>query len=185
MTLLGITGTMGAGKGTLVSYLVEKKGFAHYSARAFLIAEIEKRGLPVDRESMIVVSNDLRATHSPSYIIETLFAQARERGQNAVLESVLTVGEAEFLKKEGVVLIAIDADRKVRYERICARGSETDYVSYETFVAQEERKMHSDDPAKHNVAGVMEMADIHLTNNGTVAELEQTIEKMLEERGVL
>ena len=40
MLIIGITGTLGAGKGTVVEYLVEKKGFDHYSVRAFLLKEI-------------------------------------------------------------------------------------------------------------------------------------------------
>ena len=34
MIIIGITGTLGAGKGTIVDYLVKQKGFVHYSVRA-------------------------------------------------------------------------------------------------------------------------------------------------------
>jgi dephospho-CoA kinase len=37
MFIIGITGTIGAGKGTVVEYLVGQKGFDHYSVRSFLI----------------------------------------------------------------------------------------------------------------------------------------------------
>jgi len=43
MIIIGITGTLGAGKGTVVEYLQEK-GFRHYSARGFITKEVEKRG---------------------------------------------------------------------------------------------------------------------------------------------
>lgn len=36
MHIIGITGTLGAGKGTIVEYLKDKKGFAHFSVREFL-----------------------------------------------------------------------------------------------------------------------------------------------------
>lgn len=172
---------MGAGKGTLVTYLVEMCGFTHYSARAFLIEEIERRGLPVNRDSMIEVSNDLRTTYGADHVIRQLHKRAQASGQDAIIESVLTTGEAQYLKEQGALLIAIDADRHVRYERITARQSETDRVSFEKFVEQEERKMHSDDPGKHNVAGVMAIADVHLMNNGTVEELEAEVHATLVE----
>ncbi|MDR2191041.1 MAG: AAA family ATPase [Candidatus Peribacteria bacterium] len=70
---------MAAGKGTLVDYLVEKKGFVHYSVRAFLIEEIKKRKLPIERDSMREVANDLRSQYSPSYIVEQLYQQASQR----------------------------------------------------------------------------------------------------------
>jgi dephospho-CoA kinase len=185
MLLIGITGTMGAGKGTIVSILVERYAFVHYSARAFLIKEIERRVLPVNRDSMIEVSNDLRTKHGADYMIRTLHAQAKEDGCNAIIESVLTTGEAQYLKEQGALLIAIDADRRVRYERITSRQSETDRVSFEKFMEQEERKMHSDDPSKHNVAGVMALADIHLMNNGTIESLESELRRLLAERGII
>ena len=36
MIIIGITGTLGAGKGTIVDYLCKKRGFLHYSVREFL-----------------------------------------------------------------------------------------------------------------------------------------------------
>ena len=68
MITIGITGTLGAGKGTIVDYLVKEKGYVHFSVRDFIVEEIERRGLPINRDSMTMVGNDLRAQYSPSYI---------------------------------------------------------------------------------------------------------------------
>ena len=73
MITIGITGTLGAGKGTIVDYLVKNRGFVHYSVRAFLTEEIKRRGLEVNRDTMAMVGNDLRAKHTPSYIVEELY----------------------------------------------------------------------------------------------------------------
>ncbi|MBQ7073715.1 AAA family ATPase [bacterium] len=61
MKIVGITGTNASGKGTIVDYLVKNKNFTHYSVRAFLIQELEKRNLPVDRDHMRELGNELRA----------------------------------------------------------------------------------------------------------------------------
>lgn len=133
MTIIGITGTLGAGKGTVVDYLVTK-GFKHYSARDFITREIVCRGMAVNRDSMTVVANDLRAEHSPSYIAEALYEEAAAAGKNAVIESLRTEGEIAALRAKGdFLLVAVDADPKVRYERIVARGSETDKISLKNF----------------------------------------------------
>ena len=58
--IIGITGSFGAGKGAVAEYLVEHKGFKHLSVRTLLTKEIEKRGLPLDRDSMAAVANQLR-----------------------------------------------------------------------------------------------------------------------------
>jgi len=39
MLIIGITGTLGAGKGTIVEYLVKNKNFKHYSVSGYLITK--------------------------------------------------------------------------------------------------------------------------------------------------
>jgi dephospho-CoA kinase len=175
--IIGITGTLGAGKGTVVEYLVTQKGFIHYSVRGFLRDEIIKRGLEVNRDTMVVVANDLRATHGASYITDCLYEQAAAHSGNAVIESIRAVGEIISLRKKGsFVLWAVDALPEVRYKRIAERASETDHISYETFLANEKREMTNSDPFKQNIAACMALADITLRNDGAVEEFYRDVE---------
>ncbi len=179
MKIIGITGTLGAGKGTAVEFL-KKQGFQHYSARDFIVEEIKRRQLPVNRDSMTVVSNDLRKKHSPSYIIDQLYAGAKAVGENAVIESIRTVGEVNSLREKGnFLLLAIDADQKKRYERISGRGSTTDQVSFRKFQQDEAREMESTDPNKQNFSACIALADVLILNNGTVEEFEVKIKDKL------
>jgi len=172
MKIIGITGTLGAGKGTIVDYLVKERNFRHLSVRGYLIKEIEKRSLPVNRDSMTSVANDLRAKNSPAFIIEELYREALETGENAIIESIRTPGEIDFLEKQGnFTLLAVDADQKVRFDRIKLRASSTDNIDFETFVANEKREMDSHDPNKQNLGKCIERADVVLNNNGSIGEL--------------
>ena len=183
MVIIGITGTLGAGKGTVVDYLVKEKGMAHYSVRGYLIEEIKKQGLPVNRDSMTKVANELRAKHSPAFIIEELFRKAAQIGQNAIIESIRTQGEIDFLKKQpGFLLIAVDADQKLRYDRITIRASETDHIDFDTFKANEQREYSTDDPNKQNLSKCIEMADVVINNNGSVSELHESVNDFLLEK---
>lgn len=182
MITIGITGTLGAGKGTIVDYLVQNKGFVHYSVRSFITEEIKRRNMPVNRDSMTEVGNDLRAQHSPSYIVEQLYAQAQASGCNCIIESVRTPGEIAALRgKSNFYLFAVDADPKVRYERAVLRGSETDHVSYETFIANEQREMTSDDPNKQNLRVCIEQADFRFDNGGSIEDLHKQVEEVLKQ----
>jgi dephospho-CoA kinase len=180
MIIIGLTGTLGAGKGTIVDYLVKNYGFKHFSVREFLIKEITKRGLEVNRDSMVLVANDLRATHSPWYIVEQLYLEARKTGQNCVIESIRTPGEVDMLsKQDNFYLLAIDADPKVRYNRISIRKSETDSISYDEFIANEQREMTSADPNKQNLAKCIELSNRTFNNNTTIDELYKQINSYL------
>ena len=182
MQIIGITGTIGAGKGTIVDYLVTNHGFEHYSVRSYLTTEIHKRNLPLNRDSMVEVANELRSKYSPSYIIEQLYEQASACGKDCIIESIRTIGEAEALKKkENFQLFAIDADPKVRYERVVGRNSETDQISYETFLENEEREMSSNEPHKQNLSACIALSDYQFENNNSIDNLYQKLEETIHE----
>lgn len=180
--IIGITGTDGGGKGTVVEYLVSEKGFAHYSARALLIEEIERRELSVDRAHMRLIANELRATHGNDYVVTTYLARKEAEGiERAVIESIRALAEVTTLKKYGGVLIAVDADQRLRYERIQSRASASDTVSFEEFVAHEELEMNDPDPHGMQKAAVIAAADYTILNNGTLEELHIQIEEVLQQ----
>jgi len=180
--IIGITGTIGAGKGTVVDYLVKNMGFIHFSAREDVInKEIEKRGLPITRDNMILVANDLRKNYGPSYVAEELFKMAQNSNKNCVLESLRTVGEIESLKNKGkFFLFAVNADQKKRYNRVQERKNlQSDNVSFEKFVEQEKTEMSADDPNKQNLSKCIEMADYVFDNNGTFEELYKRVYEVI------
>lgn len=180
--IIGITGTDGAGKGTVVEYLVAKKGFAYYHARALFAQEIEKRGIEGSRANLRLVANDLRREHGNDFIVTFFLKQAQEKGdENIVIDSIRTMAEAQTLKKNGGILLCIDADRKVRYERIQKRASSTDHVSFEEFVLLEEREMNDPDPNGMQKAQVMNSADHCIENNVSPQDLYASVDKFLQE----
>ena len=176
--VFGITGTLGAGKGEIVAHLLSK-GFNHYSARQFITEEVVTRNRPVNRDTMTEVANKLREEYGSSYVFDSLIEMAEEKGGKSIVESVRTVGEAEALKAKGGFLIAVDADPNTRYGRIVRRGSETDKVSFEKFLADEERESVSSDPGKQNLRKVAAVADFHIQNDGDLAELHRRIDEIL------
>ena len=182
--VLGITGTIGAGKGTVVSILERDYGFKHYSARKYLTAELQVLGKEPTRDNMVELANKLRADNHPAIIIERLLQEARKAGGCAVIESVRTPGEVEMLKKYGCNLLAIDASQSYRYNRVRDRGSSTDSVTLEQFQADEAREMTSTDPNKQNLSKCMELADVGYKNDGTVEQLEKHIQKYMADLNV-
>lgn len=179
--IIGITGTLGAGKGTVVEYL-KQKGFKHFSVREYLKQEIKRRGMLFSVDSMYRVANELRTNNSPSFIVEQLYEQAKQSGGNCIIESIRTPGEAEVLKKLGnFYLIAVDADQRARYQRLIKRkGDEADSLSFERFVFEEKRQMSSTNPNEQNISRCIEMADFRIDNSGSFQDLHQQIDQILK-----
>lgn len=180
MKIIGITGTLGAGKGTIVDYLTKQRGFRHFSVRGYLSGVIKQKGEEVNRDTLVATANALRAQNTPSFIAEELYNEAKASGEDCIIESIRTVGEVNALRAKGnFVLLAVDADQLLRYHRILERASETDKVSFETFAANETREMESEDENKQNLAACMQLADYRFTNNGSFEELYLQIDKAL------
>jgi len=182
MKVIGITGTCGAGKGTIVEYLIEKKEFVHYSAREFIVKEIKKRGMDVNRDSMRIVANDLREKNGPAFIIEELYKKAIKSRKNCIIESVRCPGEIDSLEtKLDFELWAVNADSMIRYDRAFLRGGSTDNVDYETFLEQEKSEMNNTDPFKQNLFLCMKRAKYVFNNDSDVNSLYKQVDEVLEE----
>ena len=129
---------------------------------------------------MTSVANELRAHHSPSYITDCLYNEALKNGKSCVIESIRTAGEIISLREKGsFTLFAIDAAAETRYQRIQLRNSETDSVTYDTFLSNENREMNSTDPNKQNLKACIQQADYVFINNGTFDDLIAQVEAVL------
>ena len=178
--IIGLTGTFGAGKGVVAKFLVSNHNFKHFSARDFIVEEIKNRDLTVNRDTMTAVANDLRDKFGPTYILEQLVNKAEKYGGDAVVESIRAVAEAEYVKKKGGYVLAIDADPKIRFNRIIRRNSETDNVSFEKWCKQEQAESNNSDPAVQNIPGSMAKANKVIVNNKSLSALLFEVEDWLK-----
>jgi dephospho-CoA kinase len=180
--IIGITGTLGAGKGTVVEYL-KTKGFKHFAVSdTFLVGEAKKRGLTPDRITRRDIANEFRAL-GPTKLMEAVYEMAKpaiEAGEDVIIEPQHTKGEVEFIQSIGGVELAVDADLEERYKRISKRGSEKDNVSFEQFKTEQEFEMSQSDPNKNNLGVAIAASDYLVTNNGTPEELFSQVEEVLK-----
>lgn len=180
--IIGITGTNGAGKDTLADYL-KKKGFTAYSLSDILREECEIQGLEKNRENLQKIGNDLRRKFGGGILAERVIKKIRENeSNNFAITSIRNPQEVHFLKKQNnFLLMNIDAPINLRYQRIKSRKMAEDFVTFEVFKQQEEREKISADPNSQQLIEVAKMSDYHIDNSGTIEELYQKVDKILED----
>ena len=172
MKLVGICGTNGSGKDSLGHIMAEEFGFLFISVTDLLREECRQRGLPVERENLRMISAEWRRQHGLGVLVDKAveaYNNSDMKFEGLVMASLRNPGEVERLHQLGGKEIWMDADPKIRYDRIRSsnRGRfEEDSKSFEEFLAEEEAEMHpSGDEATLNMAKVKEMSDIFIDNN--------------------
>ncbi len=179
MKIIGITGTLGSGKGTVVDYLVKHKNFKHYSVSGYLKNELIKQNKEINRTNLQDIGNEIREKFGPSYITEQLFQSAQDNKNNTIIESIRNPKEAEFIKQHGGKIIAVTADQKIRFDRIKLRQSEKDNVTFDEFRKQEEKEFQNSDPNAQNLPKCIDMSDYVINNNGSLDNLYEQTEKII------
>lgn len=180
--LLGLTGKFAAGKGA-VADILRARGFAYHSLSDILREELAARGLAESREALTEMGNELRRLHGPGALAVRLVDRLRG-GADHVVDSIRNPVEVEVLRTlDGFVLVGVDADPRVRFERLAARGRQGDVSTWERFVELEERETHSDDPTRQRLAATFELADLVLVNDGARDDLEAAVARLLDAHG--
>lgn len=179
--IIGIAGTLGSGKGTVVEYLQEKN-FKHYSVSGYLKSVLDERGVTAERANLSALADEFDREYKGG-VLEVIYNQIKnDLDGDYILESIHRVSEAEYLRSVGALIIGVDADPEVRYERAVKRKEgEKDNVTYEQFIADIHREEEGKGTGTPHIRAVVDAADFTVTNNGTLEELHQHIEDVLKQ----
>ena len=180
--IVGLTGRNAAGKGVAAEFL-KSKGFAFHSLSDVIREEVRRRGLPLTRDTLIATGRELRARHGTGYLAEQILERL-EPGQNYVVDSFRHEDEvAVFRKVTNFHLLAVQADPKVRFERIRTRGRENDPQTLEAFLELEARESTSLQAEGQNLTATEAVADHALANDDGVeafhARLAELVPKLM------
>lgn len=183
MHLIGLTGTHGAGKGTVTEFLACAYGFVVYSVSEFLADEVLRRGGQPDRTARRDIANEFRRV-SPTALMEAVCATVPEGMNRVVIEPQYTLEEVRYIQGRGGIVLALDASLETRYARIRVRGSSKDNVSFEEFRRAQTLEMESKNGDRQNLMTAMAAANVSVKNEGTREELERAISGTLKAYGV-
>lgn len=187
MKLIGLSGTNGSGKDTVGQILADKHNFLFISMTDMLREEALSRKLDTSREVLRTISAEWRRESGLGVLIDkSVDYYEKQGGDNRyaglVVASLRNPGENDRVHDLGGKVIWIDADPKIRYERITSRQRADDQITYEEFLEHEQAEMsHSGDSATLSMGDVKEKADEFLTNEfDNIADLERAIASLID-----
>jgi dephospho-CoA kinase len=177
--IIGISGTNGSGKDTIGKILADTFGYIFVSVTDSLRAEASKRGLVESRESTAQISAEWRREFGMAVLVDKAvdqYAAQLKTGSTLAMASLRHPAEADRIHELGGTVIWLDADPRIRYERIQANAetrnrTAADAISFEQFLAEEATEMHpTGDDATLNMAAVKAKADVFIVNDGNNIE---------------
>lgn len=175
--IIGITGAFGSGKSTAAKFF-ESKGFHKITLSYFLEQEARKRGVrKITRKILQDIGNEWREKFGRGILARRALEHFEKNNiKKAVIDGIRNIGEVEvFSKKNKFVLLAIIANRKIRFDRIKKRkGRES--LNPELFKKLDIRDLGiGEKPTGLQVAYCIAVADVFISNN---RDKERFIEKL-------
>lgn len=178
MRVIGICGTNGSGKGLLVEILKKHAPVVHVSGRQLIIDFATRDGINIEsRLDMREYANHYIKT-GKSIILEYLKGNIDD-SKIYIFESIRRVQEISDIRSLNckTLIISVDADPNLRYQRAVKRNSVTDHVDFKNFMLQEKLESEGTEQWDMNIPKCVELADIKLINNGNQKDFEEQIKK--------
>ncbi|MDD3607486.1 MAG: AAA family ATPase [Candidatus Moranbacteria bacterium] len=176
--ILGLAGEIASGKGTVASYAVEKYNGRVHKFSTMLRDILNRIYLEENRLNMQKLSTILRENFGQDLFSKVISEDIkRDNSEVVIVDGIRRESDIEYLKKmEGFKLVYVEADMRIRYERITKRGENAD-DNRKTF---KEFKNDHQGEAELQIKGLKRIADVVLDNNGTLEDLYRQIDDILK-----
>jgi len=182
MRIVGAVGQIGSGKDTVVNYIAAKCSILIISIGDIAREIAKSRGLSPTRQNLQQITEEHYQRFGKTYFIEETTKRIKDAGYKKVLiTGIRAPTDVTTLKKlfhNDFILICVIAHERKRFQRLKSREEARDPKTWQEFLAQDrnEEKIFQ-------VSESCELADYAIENNGTLEELLQKIDSVLEEIG--
>lgn len=181
--IYGIAGTFGSGKDTVAKQLAGERNLLFISTSDMVrkIA-LEQKG-SVERPVLREVATEIRNKYGGGILAEkSLDEFYKSTGyKGVVVTGIRSLGEVKSITDAGGKIIFVDADIKIRYERMVQRARDQEsLVSFEEFAKRENIESAGDSNDKSfNIMAISKIADITIVNNKGIKELFDQVQKLV------
>lgn len=176
--IIGLTGPISSGKGTVKNYIVEKYKAEDCRFSTILRDILGRVDMPICRENLQKLSTSLRHTFGEDLLAKAITKDAQELASDIVvidgIRRMTDIGHLIML--EHFVLVSIDADPKTRYERLILRNENEDdkCKTFEGFLDDHKRE------TEITIPEVMTYAKEGINNNGSLDDLHKQVDDIIK-----
>lgn len=177
--ILGITGEMASGKGTIAKNVVQEyKGNTHRFS-TILRDILDRVYVDQTRENIQTLSTVLRKNFSEDILAKSMYHDVQnDECDVVVVDGVRRLADIVFLRElPHFKLIYVDADMQIRYDRMVNRGENVG-ESKKTF---EEFKNDHANESEVQIRDLKNYANYVVSNDGTFADLYKQIDEIIKE----
>jgi dephospho-CoA kinase len=182
-SVIGLVGPIASGKGT-VAQILKELGFEYYSLSDRIREELVSRGLPITRQYLQDVGDELRGSLGADILaVRTTGKIDIQSETRIVIDSIRNPAEIGYLKEHlGAKIVGVNASPEVRYDRLVERNRGGEPLSREEFLAMDARETEkTTDSHKIDISGCLELADYVIANNGTPDDLMEGLTRFFRE----
>jgi dephospho-CoA kinase len=175
--IICIVGTIGSGKDVAAEYISKKLGIPVFQASQPLRDIAKEKGIEPLRWNLIKLSNEIIKEKGPQAFVERLIG---EESQNlVVITGVRIPSILDYIQKNyNLILLAVDADAELRFNRSIARGKLGEAKTLEEFLENEQKENSA--PNMQRLFECMKLADYTIYNNTDLKTFFQKVDKFLE-----
>lgn len=175
--ILGLTGPFASGKGTVKEYVIKKYGARDCRFSTILRDVLSRVDLPTSRDNLIKISTVLRQTFGEDLLAKAIAKDASNLDSKiVVIDGIRRMTDiGHLINLNHFVLVSVDADPKIRYERLVSRNeNEGDGAkTFEGFLVDHERE------TEVTIPEVMSFAKEKINNDGDFDSLYKQIDTII------
>jgi len=175
--IIGLTGTMGCGKGEVVKYL-KKKGFEHYIYSDILREIAKSRNIGPTRENLQKLGNEIKKDSKNLGILSKKLFQ-KIKTDKAIVDGIRNPDEIRELRKgKEVYIIGITASQRIRFNRLRKRGREGDPETFSQFKILDNLENRGKTKGQE-INKCLKMADFTIINDSSLDNLRKKVDEIL------
>jgi len=176
---LALVGMPGSGK-TLCAEHLQEKGYYQFRFGSIVVNEVDNRGWELTPEHERIVREELRENEGMDVMAKRalpLLQSALDEHPSIIIDGLYSFSEYKTLRKQlgvGMVVVAIFAPRKLRYERLTNRPERP-------LTPEEAERRDWQEIETIEKGGPIALADYTLINDGDPSELLAKLDALLNE----